>query len=345
MASMNHGDESSQIQFLVDGQQYDSGGDNQMSVSGGSTADTFFVLDTQHFTNGAHTLSVTDGTNISTISVTFTNVLSQVNITEMFDPSGQGGMPTTATISANLGAASSWTVSIVTTDTSLTPIKSWSGNSSAINISWNGTNTAGTQVVGDAYEVDITTSAPRQGAMLGQSVVANAAVPNGQGTGINYQSIANLISDTDVFLWLDGNAFPQGFGSMIAYAHAIKADLAPSKGIVWNTMSMLIHTKNHHYTPAEIARINYNFSHPLTVFYFYGHGGLGLGDDKEFSCGGSFWHSGLPDASWTAPYDTSIQQLTQNVPYGSTVNPAALVFIDSCKSGGDEDGPDLQFGE
>ncbi len=328
MASSNHGDEQNLVHFQVDGQYYEDGGEFQSPVSGGTTVTTSFVLDTQQYANGSHTITITDGINTSTINVVFNNNLSVVNVVNMFDPSGGNSEPTTATISAVLASTSSWTVSIYTTDNSKTLVKSWSGNSNTISLNWDGTNSTGSQMPGDAYEVDIA---------VGTSPSAQAATasPNDQGLNNVYQSAINLIAGSDVFLWLDQDVFPQGYSSMMAYAHAIKADLAPSKGNVWNTMSMLIHTPHYRYRAADIAAINQHFSSPLTVFYFYGHGGLGLGGDKQFSCGNSFWHSGLPDSSWTAPYDSSIQQLTQNVGYGTYVNAPALVFIDACKSGGD----------
>lgn len=343
MVSANYGDEGKQVQFQVDGQPYDSGGDNQSSASEGYAAAGFFVLDTQLFANGTHTLTITDGTNSQTVTVTLNNSVSAIDTTEMFEPLGNGGLPTTANISANLGTAIPWTVSIVTTDNSAKTVKSWSGSSSVINIAWDGTDSTGTQVPADVYEVDITTSAPAA------SSSPSTAQQSSQTSQNTWQSIINMVSDTDVFLWMDQNVSPGGINSLIGYARAIKADLAPTKGVIWNTTSMLIHTGHHVYTPVEIARINEHLSRPLTVFYFYGHGGEGLGGDKEFSCGGSFWHSGLPDASWRAPYDTSIQQLAQGVGYGYNVNPPALVFIDSCKSGGDLSGygypePDQQFG-
>jgi|GEM_PF-5159189 len=346
MASRAYGNEANAVTFSVDGTVYDTGGDMQQS-SGNAGANTFFILATDALANGNHTLSVQDGNgNSSSVNVTFNNVLFNVNMPSMFDASGGDGLPSSAAITANLTSAQPWTVSIVTVDNASSVIRSFSGNSANINVSWDGTNSQGVEAPDDAYEVDISYGG------ASQLVAPGAVAPFGASLPVLNRNLLSKNRKGDCFIILDEDAFPSflagpnagdGETNMIAYLKAIKADLAPSRGNVWNKFSSFIHRASEQNLKAsEIQRIDGQFSTALAVFYVDTHGGIGTlnnGGAPFFKFGGHSWRAD----TFSSPISSSMQTLTGLAGYG-TYNPPALVFIDSCLSAGTiQSVPDLTF--
>lgn len=342
MASRAYSSEVNPVSFFVDGVQYDSGGDLQQN-SGNAGANTSFVLATDALANGPHTLTVQDTNgNTASVNVTFSNVLYNISIPNMFDTSGGDGLPASAAITASLTSAQPWTVSIVTVDSANSVIQSFSGNSASINVSWNGKNSQGVEVDDDAYEVDISYGGSQSG-----SISSLKVSPHGAAQPIIRRNLLSKNKIGDCFVFFDQDAFPSGygdgFGNMIAYLKAIKADLAPSKGVVWNKFSFVIHaTKQPRWTPSEIQRIDSHFRTPLTVFYVDAHGGPGTYGGVQFFSGAHYWESNAHPYNDTANHSI-MPALTQSANYG-VANPPALVFIDSCDSAGENpNNGDLSF--
>jgi len=338
MASRAYGSEASPVTFSVDGTVYDTGGDlQQSSVNAG--ANTFFVLATDAFANGPHTLSVNDANgNSASVNVTFSNVLFNVSMPSMFDTSGGDGLPSSATITASLTSAQPWTVSIVTVDSASSVVQSFSGNSANINVSWDGKNSQGVEVDDDAYEVNISYG----GSQSGNASLVSVS-PHGAAQPIIRRNLLSKNKTGDCFIFLDEDVFPSGYADMIAYLKTIKADLAPSKGVVWNKFSFIIHTpKQPLWTANQLQRIDNHFRMPLTVFYVDAHGGPGFYGGVQFSCGNHFWESTAH--AYNNSFGHSLMPtLTQSANYG-VATPPALVFIDSCDSAGTSPGQtDLSF--
>ena len=341
MASKAYGSEASPVTFSVDGVVLDTGGDMQES-SGNAGANTFFVLATDAFANGPHTLNVKDvNGNSATVNVTFSNVLYNVSIPNMFDASGGDGLPTSAAIAASLTSAQPWTVSIVTVDSASSVVQSFNGNSANINVSWNGKNSQGVEVADDAYEVDISYGSATQS-------TATGTITPLLGSGIIRRNLLSKNKIGDCFIMLDQDVFPSG-PDMIAYLKTIKADLAPSKGIVWNNFSCFPYStsKQPGLNANEVQRIDNHFKQPLTVFYVDSHGGIGTpgnGNGTFFRIGGHSWRSN----TFSSPISSAMATLTQSANYGVN-NPPALVFIDSCDSASPNPShpysPDLGFSD
>ena len=338
MASRAYGSEASPVTFSVDGTVYDTGGDLQQS-SGNAGANTFFVLATDAFANGPHTLTVNDANgNSASVNVTFSNVLFNVSMPSMFDTSGGDGLPSSATITASLTSAQPWTVSIVTVDSASSVVQSFSGNSANINVSWNGKNSQGVEVDDDAYEVNIS-----YGGSQSSNASSGLAAPRGAAQPMIRRNLLSKNKIGDCFIFLDEDVFPSGYADMIAYLKTIKADLAPSKGVVWNKFSFIIHTpKQPLWTANQLQRIDNHFRMPLTVFYVDAHGGPGFYGGVQFSCGNHFWESTAH--AYNNSFGHSLMPtLTQSANYG-VATPPALVFIDSCDSAGTSPGQtDLSF--
>ncbi len=333
MASRAYGNDENQVTFYVDGVLCASGGDFQQS-SGNAGANTYFILATDAFANGAHTLTVTDANgNTASANVSFNNVLYNVSIPSMFDNSGGDGLPTSAAITGTLTSVQPWTVSIVSVDSASTALRTFSGNSASINVSWDGKNAQGVEVDDDAYEVVISYGSGTQSAIS----------PNGLPVIKSRKGITSKNRIGDCFILLDQDAFPSGYADMIAYLKAIKADLAPSKGNVWNKLSFFIHPSSEtKMTPFEVQRIDSHFRTPLTVFYVDSHGGPSAADHgtgSQFMIGVHWWMSN----TFSGASHSSMATLTKSANYGVS-NPPALVFIDSCDSAGtDPSSPDLGF--
>jgi hypothetical protein len=347
MASKAYGSETSPVTFSVDGTVYDTGGDLQQG-SGNAGANTTFVLDTDALANGPHTLTVQDTNgNTASVNVTFSNVLYNISIPNMFDASGGDSLPSSAVITANLTSAQPWTVSIVTVDSANSVVQSFSGNSASINVAWDGKNSQGVEVADDAYEVDI--SYGSQGGTASSSAVSphGAAQPNGAAQPIIRRNLLSKNKIGDCFVFLDQDVFPSGygdgFGNMLAYLRAIKADLAPSQGNVWNKFSFVIHgSRQRGWTPSEVQRIDNHFRTRLSVFYVDAHGGLGQYGGCEFFSGAHYWESSSHPFNDTV-HHSLMPTLTQSANYG-VADPPALVFIDSCDSAGDDpNNGDLSF--
>ncbi len=343
MASKAYGSEASPVTFSVDGVVYDTGGDEQIT-SGNAGANTFFSLATDALANGPHTLKVQDvNGNIASLNVTFSNVLFNLSIPNMFDVSGGDGLPTSAAIVASLTSAQPWTVSIVSVDSAHSVIQSFNGNSANINVVWNGKNAQGFEADDNAYEVNISYGASQSA----------AASPQGASPLIATKPIIrhNLLSKNkigDCFVMLEQGVFPS-YADMIAYLIAIKNDLGPTQGNVWNKFSFISHAtlSQPNFTPAEIQRIDNHFKTRLAVFYVDSHGGIGTpgnGNGTFFRIGGHSWRSG----TFSGPASSGMATLTQSANYGVN-DPPALVFIDSCDSAsanpGHPYGPDLGFSD
>ena len=334
MASNKYGDEGNQITLQVDGQYYEAGGSSQTVVNGSSGANAALDLNTETFANGTHTLAVKDVKgNMTAITVTFSNAFSSVNIPSMFDTTGSNGLPTKAVITANLGTIQPWTVTINTYDAAATVIKTFSGNSSTINVTWDGTGDNGSTAPDDTYQVVMSSTAsaaaPATSSIQIQPLMFfKAPLP---------PRVLNKNAGGDCFLLIDPFEYPNK-RDLIPYLAAIKSKLLLSKNNVWNKMSMFVATGKS-LTPPEISAINSHFKSPLAVFYVACEGGQdNYLSGPQFNIGGHFWHASYSNTA--APYsptqDDNMQALTASANYDVNYGnyPPALVFIDSCDSAG-----------
>lgn len=326
MASINYGDEGNQVALQVDGQDYSAGGDLRTTTSGRSGANITFLLDTEAFANQSHQLTISDvNGNATSVNVVFGNTFSSVNVPEMFDKDGGDGLATTLPISANLGTAQPWTVQIVTYDDASTVLKTFSGNSSTINVSWDGTDANGAEVDDNEYEVVLNTTTSGGAATTNANALSTATTRK--------TTSKNRVGDC--FILIDPNVFPHKT-DIKPYIQAIKNDLARSKNIVWNKLSIFV--AGFRVVPSPvISRINSHFRHHLNVFYVQSHGGAySLSNNgiynSEFGFGSHFWHSSYSNGLPHTFHDDNLQALTASAGYGA--QPPALVVIDSCKSAG-----------
>ena len=333
------------ITLAVDGTQADAAGD--LSTTTASGVAVSMTLATDEYTNGIHTLTVSDGVNSASYNVTFSNDVSNISVDGIFDPSGSltsDGVGTTAQFSGT--ASGAWEVDIVATDGSNATIRSFTG-SNAISVIWDGTDNNGNPVPDDSYTVSFSTTA--------------AASPHlGGGSGHKKPTSKQTLGDALLIFANDRTIFPGGYQTLVDYKNSVVQKLKPHlvpAGTINKISSLIIDPrtlkvptpKNGNTNDPRVNFINHELSIPLRVFYVDTHGGehqvMGGPQYPYFSIGAYGWYSAIDANSplrargTVATFDVS--GLTASANYGGDFgnDPPGIVWIDSCNSaGGNSDG-------
>ena len=125
------------------------------SVSFGTSSSNIlsFQVPTIRFSNGTHTIKVQDSLgNSDSRIITFSNDVYNVRFNPIFDTSpGVTDVPSSTHITASLSTVRMWKVDIE--NNAGIVVKTFTGNSGLIDITWDGTNASGQQVINDPYSV------------------------------------------------------------------------------------------------------------------------------------------------------------------------------------------------
>lgn len=357
--SYNHPYSYGDVRLSVDGAVVGYGGDLQFQTSAGPAVN--ISLPTDSFANGTHTLTASDATGFATSdtkTTTFTNDIYSIEEDDIFDPTSSGGgqagdgVPTGEHIKARLRYSRYWRVAIKTTTDTPTTVRSWSGNSDTIDITWDGKRdiTSGsTDVEDDTYEVVITVL----GAIT--NVAQGSSAPGSSGSS-STSRIATKHSIGDVLLMFDTDKsiFPGGIASYRTYKNSILRKLSPYIGSSINKPTVLaIPTgailSRGGFSGSGASRINAALRRPLRLFYVVCHGGshipinsLGFMQPASthnpyFVLGGVTWYAHpIDDPNQHAvptPFIYNMRDMVAPAGYGATGNnPPGIVWIDSCDS-------------
>lgn len=123
-----------------------------MPMQGGSEI-LGFDIQTEHMSNGTQTLIVTDGNgNNDSRTVTFQNVVSNLSYDGIFGAgTGDGAAPLTCHITADVAGGGSWSVEV--RDRTNQVVKSLPGTGTSLDVTWDGTNAAGSAAQGGAFSL------------------------------------------------------------------------------------------------------------------------------------------------------------------------------------------------
>lgn len=129
-----------------------------------------FVLETDGYSNGARTLEISDGTLTETCAVTFDNALSNISNDTVIDEDPVEG--DTARFTATLFGDQPWSVSIQDDDG--VTLRTYTGQGSIIDATWDGKDELGQFVPDDSY-VAVLTATGNQGTRQAQRRVNKAS--------------------------------------------------------------------------------------------------------------------------------------------------------------------------
>jgi len=279
------------------------------------------AFDTYGFSNGSHTLTVLDqygNTDIRT--VTFSNQVGNISVDPIFDLTpGVTDVPSTCSISATLTSSVAWTVTVQTTEEIPVTVRTYSGTSSSINVSWDGKDGTGVEVADDVYDIVFTSPAQTTKKKVNKNKVGDCF----------------LIFETDRSVF----PTPSGAGSFAAYKNFILRAIKPKVGIDFNAISIIgidgADMAKNISTGTIAARINKHFSSTrLNLFYVDSHGQDG--PNPFFGIGPYTWYSSNPGTSGHGPIaNFDLSSVVSPIGYGNgVVDSPGLVWIDSCDSAG-----------
>ena len=269
-------------------------------------------------------------------TVLFSNTVSNVKYDGIFDTVNSDGVgnPTSARVVATLDQTSAWKVLIETTSNSLTTVRTFSGNSNAIDVTWDGKNANGMEVEDDTYFVTF---------QVGNATKQSKIVSK------------HKIGDVLLLFQVDKSIFPGDWKAVYgAYKDSIKQKLQPylASGAI-SKISVIAPQSTDELvsgrkTTGMLKSINAELSHPLRIFYVNCHGGIHTplpGETPQnshpyFSVHGIIWYSALNENQFFPEgarnlirFDIRDQLAIAN--YGSSGNdPPGIVWIDSCDSAG-----------
>jgi len=142
------------IHMYVDGADY---GTSNADAHSDDTRQLRFPIDTTSLSNGAHKIRVTGSNRLAyTINITTNNSINSVKYTPHSDPAGASSKSIACHITANLAVSQPWQVKI--NDLNGNAVKSFSGNGTAIDVVWDGTNSLGVQAADNLYLIVIAVS-------------------------------------------------------------------------------------------------------------------------------------------------------------------------------------------
>ncbi len=325
--------EYSDIILQLDTQDIHLAGDRILQSNGSRYVE--MEIDTTEYHNGPHTLTVRDQYGFrDSVRLSLSNLVGSFFVEPVIDPSGED-VPATAAITATLSSAQPWTVSIVATDGSGQVMKTFSGNSATVNVSWNGTDASGEEVENDEYEVRLAFA---------------------QNPSQNRQKTTTKKRRGDAFVLIDKGTMGGGSQTKAqreqiryGYKNFLLQRLRPLRGTLFSGINyMTFDTKDmmNNQTGLRIKQAVVNqLSVPLQLLYVNGHGGdaphpfFGMGYY-------TFYSYLLPSDAQNRGnarirgFSTDLRALTQNIGYGNFLDPPGLVWIDACDSAGTGAGSD-----
>ena len=314
----------------------------------------YFSLPTDSFSNGQHTFRIVDGSGRSDVrTINFSNAVSNIYYNGTIDTSGtiDPQVLGVCTLSADLNSKQTWTVTIQTIADTPVILRTFSGNSNAINAAWDGKDTTGAEVPDGNYDIVIQATV---GPVTGP--VQPRTPPIAQHRNIN--KIRGL---HDALVWMDDHndvlvanpnvpGSPSGIKLFWQYAYFISSKLSRYKGTDFDDVTFL-GTDSDHITYKDKQtgkRMFYSdvicafkhLSHPLKFLYIDTHG---ENAPRPFFGFGAltFYTSIIPGEGLQGKYAVDMQKICQNVGYGNNVDPPLLVWLDACCSaGGHDERPD-----
>ena len=350
------------VTLVVDG--VDISTENVVLVPGHNSSG--FPLETNSFPNGSHLITIRDAFgNTDTRTVTFSNALSNLNYNPMFDRTpGVTDIANTCHITGTFSTSQSWTVNI--SDDSNNPVNTFSGNGTAVDATWNGTNSKGQVMPADDYLVTITGS----GTASQSSNVAGAA-PNGANSPISKTFLVNIDNYADSIILLHIQTF-QSYSNgtadtvatarskAIAYKHFLHAELDRFVGTDFNypVLVSILDDYDFVHDPKLVGRIQNKFRRPATFVYidadgdYHDYNGTPLSIQTSgganpgyythyptihpyFELGGYRWCSQYASNQVLSPKDINVGTLTASAGYTSGEGVAGngpFVWIDTCDS-------------
>ncbi len=224
------------MSLVLDG-EYISQSSPTQTLSG--PGQIYFSLSTDSFGNGQHTVRIVDGSGRSDVrAVTFSNAVSNIDYNGTIDTSGtiDPQVLGACTLSADLNGTQNWTVTIQTIADTPVVLRTFSGNSSAINATWDGKDATGTEVPDGNYDLVIqATTGP----------VQPRTPPAAQHRNIN--KIRGL---HDALIWMNDHndvlvanpnvpGSPSGIKLFWQYAYFISSKLSRYKGTDFDDVTFL----------------------------------------------------------------------------------------------------------
>jgi hypothetical protein len=335
----NNAYEYGDVALAVDGTQAEVGGDLTVATTGGRTIS--ISLPTDDFTNGSHTISVTDRYgNSDSRTVIFSNTFSSIVVASIFDTvnSDGEGAPTSCQVTANLAAAQSWTETIETTANTPSTVRTFTGSSNVVNVIWDGKSAGGVEVSEDVYTVKF-----QAGASPAQT----------------RPTTKHKIGDAFLLFQMDDSIFPgvDGPTNFRHYKNSILQKLQPyvTAGHITRPSVIAVRRQSDLVVGGQatktLSKINAQLRIPLRLFYVNAHGGVHRpmpgevpqAEHPYFSLGGVTWFSIMNQNQFrplNMPMIFDLSTIIAPANYGSTGNdPPGIVWIDCCKSaGGNPDG-------
>gem|GEM_PF-3512068 len=311
------------IILYVDGSPVDIAGDSIRTTNG--VPDVRMSIAADEYPNGTHEIRVTDKFGRSdSLTVSFYNTVANIFAEPIFDTDiFSNDVPLQCQITATLTTAQPWVVEIRSTTETPSVVRTFSGNSGAINVSWNGFDTSGNEVENDEYEVRLTFA---------------------QNPGQNRTKTVNKKRRGDAFILIDKGTMGEGSQSKeereqirYTYKNFVLSRLRPLRGTTFTNINYMAYSTKDFgrlqtATAIRQAVIN-QLSTPLQLLYVNGHGGeapnpfFGLGPYTFYS------HIDEDDDDLRGiGGQTDLRAINQSLGYGSSIDPPGLVWIDSCDS-------------
>ena len=250
------------ISFTVDGTIVDSG---DIQIQSDGTYAVTMVFPTNDYSNGIHTVAAVDGQgNSDTRNVTLSNAIASIVYDPIFDVSpGVTDVSQTSHLSATLTTPQGWQA--VIQDYNGVAVRSYSGNGTTIDLTWDGKSDQGVDVPDDSYDLVMTTTAAGSGAVQ----------PPGGDKAVHRPVSKDRIGDSLILIDQDalrGSISKAAIG--MAYEKFIIGLLMPKVDIDFNSRPSVILT-----TGANVAkyvhlrnRINFKLEVACTLIYVYAHG-------------------------------------------------------------------------
>ena len=329
---------------------------------------TGFSLETSAFPNGPHTITVRDAFGVTdTRTVTFSNILSNLNYNPMFDTTaGVTDIGNVCHITGTFSSPQSWTVSI--TDDSNNAVNTFSGSGTTIDVNWNGTNSAGQVMPADDYLVTITSNGVPPPAPSGTGVRRPAGTTASKTFLVNIDNYADSIillhSETIGTGGSGGDSPAVHRAKAIQYKHFLHAELDRYVGSDFHYPILVSILSDYDFVhdPKLVGRIENKFRRPALLVYVVADGEYHDMRAESvdyisspiihpwFDMGGYRWYSKFTQGQQLTSKDIDVSLLTANAGYGGefgTAGNGPLVWMDTCLStagGGVINANDYSFG-
>ena len=309
----------------------------------------YFSLPTDSYSNGSHTFRVADSSGRSDVrTVVFSNVVSNFAYTDTFNVTTAGGsddISNNCVVSGNLDVSQPWTVTVQTWDDTPVVLRTYSGNSSSINVTWDGNDSNGAEVDDGIY--DIIVQAP-------DGLLSPLVQTPPQHHMVNKLRMSNclLMIQTDNTIFPGDKTLPSSPSGPVAaakYINLIVSKLKPYVGVDFTAISIVTvtdKTKPYYKDPKTKTTTRSNslktvlgfLSHRLSLLYIQCHGNKA--PRPFFDFGGVTYYSKISAGGPAqGDYVVNMPDLVAGVNYGGNADPPALVWIDACNSaGGNVDG-------